>query len=255
MGDNPPQGTGAVPGDAMSLTAAERLTVQALIINDLTPFAGADIAAILADVAGLAGAVMRGTDGAALAASWTAALATVLGNFTAVNIGYLDELDFDLQGTLATLQADIDEGKERRWKETYVYETEYEQITNAGEETVTPPTGISPTFQAGSTLRRAILVASLKANNDTAALHKIGVTLEYQIAGGGWNDLIDLTAVPVLMLPEVDGTGDAVSIVEEMTGLFTTGQLVEVRFSVDSTNAAAVNYMTTFVLSLEFDLV
>ncbi len=117
MGDTPPQGTGAVPGDAMSLTAAERLTVQALIINDLTPFAGADIAAILADTAtiswaditgiindigvfptanyatiaayvedmrtrliailadvtGLAGAVMRGTDGAATDAILTAA--------------------------------------------------------------------------------------------------------------------------------------------------------------------------------------
>lgn len=50
----PPQGTGAVPGDAMALTAAERLIIQALIINDLTPFAGADIAAILADTATIA---------------------------------------------------------------------------------------------------------------------------------------------------------------------------------------------------------
>jgi hypothetical protein len=38
----------------MALTAAERLAVQALIINDLTPFAGADIAAILADTATIA---------------------------------------------------------------------------------------------------------------------------------------------------------------------------------------------------------
>ncbi len=220
MGDNPPQGTGAVPGDAMSLTAAERLIVQLLILSDATPFDGADIAAILADTATI-----------------------VWGDITTID------------GNVDTILTDVAEGKERRWKETYIYETEYEQITNAGEETVTPPTGISPTFQAGSTLRRATLVASLKANNDTAALHKIGVTLEYQIAGGGWNDLIDLTAAPVLMLPEVEGTGDAVTIVEDMTGLFTSGQLVEVRFSVDSTNAAAVNYMTTFVLSLEFDLV
>ncbi len=212
MGDTPPQGTGAVPGDAMSLTAAERLIVQALVLSDATPFDGADIATTLAGIV------------------------------TAI-------------ADIGDLQTDINEGKERRWKETYIYETEYEQITNAGEETVTPPTGISPTFPAGSTLRRATLVASLKANNNTAALHKIGVTLQYQIAGGGWNDLIDLTAAPTLMLPEVEGTGDAITIVEDMIGLFTSGQLVEVQFLVDSTNAAAVNYMTTFVLSLEFDLV
>ncbi|MCK4527324.1 hypothetical protein KAW18_08120 [candidate division WOR-3 bacterium] len=35
---------------------------------------------------------MRGTDNAALAADWTAALATILGNFSAARIGYLDEL-------------------------------------------------------------------------------------------------------------------------------------------------------------------
>lgn len=47
----PPQGSGAIPGDAMSLTPAERLIVQALILSDATPFDGADIAAILADTA------------------------------------------------------------------------------------------------------------------------------------------------------------------------------------------------------------
>jgi len=35
---------------------------------------------------------MVGTDGAALASSWTAALATILANFSAARIGYLDEL-------------------------------------------------------------------------------------------------------------------------------------------------------------------
>ena len=52
----------------MSLTPAERVQVQSLILSDATPFDGADIAAILADVAGLAGATMRGTDNAELEA-------------------------------------------------------------------------------------------------------------------------------------------------------------------------------------------
>jgi tetrahydromethanopterin S-methyltransferase subunit F len=64
---------------------------------------------ILADVTGLAGAAMRGTDGAALVASgWDAALATILDNFTAIRIGYLDELDFDLQGYLDALDVLLD---------------------------------------------------------------------------------------------------------------------------------------------------
>ncbi|KKM81957.1 hypothetical protein LCGC14_1324510 [marine sediment metagenome] len=37
-------------------------------------------------------AIERGTDNAALASSWTAALATALANYTAVRAGYLDEL-------------------------------------------------------------------------------------------------------------------------------------------------------------------
>ncbi|GAI07844.1 unnamed protein product, partial [marine sediment metagenome] len=37
--------------------------------------------------------IMRGTDGAALAANWTVALATILGNFTALRIGYLDNIN------------------------------------------------------------------------------------------------------------------------------------------------------------------
>jgi len=49
---------------------------------------------ILADVTGIAGAAMRGTDGAALVASgWDAGLATILDNFTAGRITNLDDID------------------------------------------------------------------------------------------------------------------------------------------------------------------
>ena len=51
------------------------------------------LAAIKAEVEGLAGAAMRGTDNAALAASWTAALATALGSYTALRAGYLDNIN------------------------------------------------------------------------------------------------------------------------------------------------------------------
>jgi hypothetical protein len=84
------------------------------IVSKLTAGGDATLAnqtIIIADVAAIP-TVMVGTDSAALAADWTAALATILGNFTAARIGYLDELDFDLNARLgspagASISADI----------------------------------------------------------------------------------------------------------------------------------------------------
>jgi hypothetical protein len=74
------------------------------IVSKLT--AGGDATAanqtiIITDIAAIPTTAMRGTDNAALAADWTAALATILGNFSAARIGYLDEL------AAANLPADI----------------------------------------------------------------------------------------------------------------------------------------------------
>jgi len=66
----------------------DAITVYVDLIDDATN----GLAAIKAEVEGLAGAAMRGTDNAALASAWTAALATALGNYTAARAGYLDEL-------------------------------------------------------------------------------------------------------------------------------------------------------------------
>jgi len=61
--------------------------------------------AILLDVTAINGDAMRGTDGAALVASgWDAGLATILDNFTAARIGYLDELDFDLDARFTAIE-------------------------------------------------------------------------------------------------------------------------------------------------------
>jgi len=74
-------------GDATIGLAALKAYVD--LIDDATN----GLAAIKAEVEGLAGAAMRGTDSAALAASWTAALATALGNYTAARAGYLDNIN------------------------------------------------------------------------------------------------------------------------------------------------------------------
>ena len=54
-------------------------------------------------IAAIPTTAMRGTDNAALASAWTAALATALGNYNATRAGYLDELDFALQEAIAAI--------------------------------------------------------------------------------------------------------------------------------------------------------
>ena len=61
---------------------------------------------IEAEVAGLDGDAMRGTDNATLRAIWTDALATALANYTAVRAGYLDQLDFNLNESIDDLLYD-----------------------------------------------------------------------------------------------------------------------------------------------------
>lgn len=73
--------------------------------TDLIDDATNGLAAIKSEVEGLGGVAMRGTDNAALAASWTAALATALANYTAVRAGYLDNLSAGAVALEATLTA------------------------------------------------------------------------------------------------------------------------------------------------------
>jgi len=54
---------------------------------------------------GTAATAMRGTDSAALASAWTAALATALANYTATRAGYLDNLSVGAVALEATLTA------------------------------------------------------------------------------------------------------------------------------------------------------
>lgn len=197
-------------------------------------------------------AVMVGTDGAATVADgWDAALATILDNFSAVNIGYLDELDFDLQTTLSTLQTDISEGKLRAFRHTYIFAFTTESVSNAAEVSLAAPATISPAFPAGATLLRATVIGTLKANNQSDNAHNILVTLQYQVAAGGWNDIGVVSANEPLSLPDVTGTADA--LLQGGTLVFTTGQAVEFRFQVDSDDANEVHYAQTFVLSVEYD--
>jgi len=86
---------------------------QLLTYTDILDDATNGLAAIKAEVEGLGGVAMRGTDSAALASSWTGALATALGNYTAAlatalsaytaaKAAFLDEAVSTPKGILST---------------------------------------------------------------------------------------------------------------------------------------------------------
>ena len=70
-----------------------------VLITDLLSHATHGLAQLQADIAAIP-ITMVGTDGAALASSWTAALATALANYTAARAGYLDNIDTKAMGRL-----------------------------------------------------------------------------------------------------------------------------------------------------------
>ena len=82
-------------GDAM------RGTDSALLASNYATERGTDLALLAANYA-----TERGTDDAALASSWTAALATVLANYTEARAGYVDEL------AASNMPADIGENSD-----------------------------------------------------------------------------------------------------------------------------------------------
>ena len=154
-------------------------------------------------------------------------------------------------GTITSIAADITEGKLRSFRRTYAFVTTSQSVSSAAETSFAAPAAVTVTFPTGATLLEAKVVASLKANNQSAAEHNIGVTLQKNIAGGGWVDIRSITVNPPLTLPEVDATADALTIVEAL--VIATGQTVQFRWQVDSDNAGEVHYVQTFVLSVEYD--
>ncbi len=154
-------------------------------------------------------------------------------------------------GDMATILADIAEAKLTAFRRTYAFVSTSQSVSSAAETSLTAPATVTVTFPTGATLLQAKVVASIKANNQTAAEHNIGLTLQKNVAAAGWVDVRDFTANPPLTLPEVDATADALTLVEAL--VITTGQTVQFRWQVDSDNAGEVHYVQTFVLSVEYD--
>ena len=149
------------------------------------------------------------------------------------------------------LGTDVEEAHERAFLRRYPFVTTNESVSNAAEVDLAAPAVVTPTFPTGATRLNSYVVAILKANNQSAAEHNIGVTLQKNIAAGGWEDVRDFTASPPLTLPAVDATGDSVTFIEPVS--VATGQTVQFRFQVDSDNAGEVHYTQVFFFAVEYD--
>jgi hypothetical protein len=114
---------------------------------------------------------------------------------------------------------------------------------------------ITPTFPTGATVVRALLFANVHAANQSANAHHVSLKVQGQKAGGGYGDLLDLTAQPTLGLVDVDGAGDAWGGAVDVTALVDTSAVqYDFRFVVDSDDAHAINYTTGFVLAVIYHL-
>ncbi|KKL83937.1 hypothetical protein LCGC14_1969760 [marine sediment metagenome] len=147
---------------------------------------------------------MRGTDSAALASAWTAALATALGNYTAARAVYLDELDFDLQGTLSTIAGYIDaeiatiitsQGREILTMDFWS-DTQEELLINATAGDKSLPTVTVAELPAGATIVRAVAMFKFRmVENVYAGANAINVAQHIQVRDdtpGTWRDAISI---------------------------------------------------------------
>ncbi len=155
---------------------------------------------------------------------------------------------------ISTIKAQTDKmpsfEHEIEWSSTPVSEqVTSDAVTNLAAGSITP------TFPAGSTRVRALLVASIHAANQTANTHRISLKVQGQKAGGGYSDLVDLTAQATLGLVNVEGAADSwVGAIDVTSLVDASAALYDFRFAIDSDNANAVNYTTVFVLVLIYSI-
>ena len=127
-----------------------------------------------------------------------------------------------------------------------------ENVANVAEVDLVAPAAITLTIPTGATKISTKIVATIYASNMAAAAHSIGLTLQDNVNAGGWVDVINLTAVPLLSLPAGIGAMGSYTIVID-TNAIVTGQTYQARWQVDSNNAGSVNYGSEFTFVLEYN--
>ncbi len=239
--------TRAVPGDAMALTPAERLIVQALIINDLTPFAGADIAAILADTATIAWGDITG-------------IIADIGVFPTANYATLAAYVEDIRTRLIAIQADIVtidgivDDIETKLDLTEIL-LKFPSAESFNDFAAVGPTNttampIVVAIPAGATIRRAMLAAFITVMNDTANLQKIDVDVQGRVPLGAWNTYFSQN--DCIGVPNVDAATTGFVPVQDVSAMVNVAGTYEFRCAVTQTAANSVHYTINYVLIITY---
>jgi hypothetical protein len=201
-----------------------------------------------------------GYEGAiSLANKLTAVRAALLDRLSIIAAGGANELTPARAALLSNLDVASSSIKTQTDKlANYQLETEWvttpvsEQVADVNPVNLTPGS-ITPTFPAGSTPVRVLLVASIHAANQATNTHHIGIKVQSQKSGGGYADRLDLTAIPPIGLLNLDGAGDGWCGLIDVTAVVDTSAVpYDFRFVVDSDDAGAVNYTTEFNLVLVY---
>jgi len=222
---------------------------------------GADVAAIREDVEALEGRLTADRAGYLdllpniegyvdeLETRLTAVRASYLDTIPTIE-GYVDELETRLTAARAGYLDSIPNVEhETEWSTNPVCEN----LATINQTNLTAGS-ITATFPTGATRVRAILVASIHVANQAANTHHIDFKVQGQKDAGGYVDLLDLTAVDVLGLPNLDGSTDGWCGAIDVTTLVDGSGSYDFRFVVRSDNAGSVNYTTCFTLVLVYHM-
>jgi len=162
--------------------------------------------------------------------------------------------DTSLYDILLLLKAETDQLPNWRFNVPYAMDPVVDAIASAAEESLTAGS-VALTYPTGATRVSATLQAYLQIANKAATAHHIGVTLQAQKNGGGYGDLVDLTANPPVSLVDVDGATASFAVSIDVTAeVDTSGVTYDFKWLVDSDDAGALNYTSNFVLVMTYSM-
>ncbi len=177
---------------------------------------------------------------------------TLQATWTDAKAGYLTgnvALEASVQtvdGVVDAIKVETDQLPNWVFNVPYALDPVVDSIASTDETALTACT-FTPVWRTGATVVRVILHAYLHAASQAAGGHKIGLTLQYSRDAGAYADLVDLTASPPLVLPDLDEAMGTFAIAIDVTDEFTTSNVVYgFKWLVDSDNAGDVHYSSNF---------
>jgi hypothetical protein len=214
----------------------------------------------------LAGHVVVGSTAAAITTLLTnvdttvssrapSATALSTATWTAARAAYLDELAAaNVPADLDAVKAETDQLPNWRIPDVYATAPVVDNVASVNATNLTAGS-VTVTFLTGATRQKAILSCYLHAAAQAAGGHKVGITVQAQKAGGGYNAIATLTANPPLTIPDLDEAMAPFALEIDVTATVDTSAVqYDFRFVVDSDNAGSVNYTSNFGILMLYSM-